>query len=82
MSLGVLVIIVIGLPLVLYAFQMFDRLVRAEYEMNRIDWETDGRPFGFFWKAPENTLFWSVWARSRLEFCLAVHDPFLDSRLT
>jgi hypothetical protein len=49
-----------------YAFVLFDRLVRAEYEHHRPAWETDGRPAGFFWRAPECDFFLSKFARIRL----------------
>ena len=51
-------IILIPLIAVLfYAFVMFDRLLRAEYQQHRPVWETDGRPAGFFWRAEECDFF-------------------------
>ena len=38
----------VGIPLIFYSFLMFDRLVKAEYEINRSAWEADGRPRGSF----------------------------------
>jgi hypothetical protein len=37
----------------LYAFVLFDRLLRAEYELHRAVWEADGKPAGFFWRPAE-----------------------------
>jgi hypothetical protein len=68
MPLETTLILAVGLPLLLYSFLMFDRLVKAEYAMNRIDWEADGKPRGFFWNAPECTFFRSNLARNRLSF--------------
>jgi hypothetical protein len=59
-------VLVIALATLLYAFVMFDRLVRAEYEHDRAAWEADGRPRGFFWRAPECTWFRSAWSINRL----------------
>jgi hypothetical protein len=52
----------------LYAFVLFDRLLRAEYEHHRSAWETDGRPAGFFWRAQECGLVASQLAGARLSF--------------
>src|SRR5438270_7914412 len=49
-----------------YAFVLFDRLVRAEYEHHRPAWESDGRPAGFFWRAQECDFFTSKLMRIRL----------------
>jgi hypothetical protein len=75
MSLAVAFLIIVGLALLLYAFLMFDRIVRTEYEKNRIVWEADGRPCGFFWNAPECTLVRSGWARNRLSFVWLFTTP-------
>jgi hypothetical protein len=37
----------------LAAFVIFDIIVRAEYTRYRSEWESDGRPHGFFWVPPE-----------------------------
>ncbi len=67
--------IVLAIALLLYAFSTFDRLVRAEYENAREAWEADGRPRGFFWKAPECTLCRSTWALNRLSFLWLFATP-------
>lgn len=64
----VVVVVVVGIPLLIYSFVMFDRLVRAEYEFYRTAWESDGKPGGFFWKAPECTFFRSGLAINKLSF--------------
>jgi hypothetical protein len=60
------VVLVIAVPALVYSFLMFDRLVRAEYEYDRAAWEADGKPRGFFWRAPESTAFRSPWSIHRL----------------
>jgi len=67
--------LVLAVALLLYAFAMFDRLVRAEYEGAREAWEADGRPRGFFWKAPECTWYRSAWALNRLSFVWLFATP-------
>jgi hypothetical protein len=75
MPLEMIVIMAVGLPVLLYSFIMFDRLVKAEYAMNRIAWEADGKPRGFFWNAPECSFIRSNWARNRLSFLWLFSTP-------
>jgi hypothetical protein len=75
MPIPLMVIIPVGLPLLIFIFRTFDRLVKAEYEINRSAWEADGRPRGFFWNAPECTVFRSDWARNRLHFFWLFSTP-------
>jgi len=75
MTLTLAAFIVVGLSILFYAFLMFDRIVRLEYEMNRAAWEEDGNPYGFFWTAPECTWFKSGWARNRLSFVWLFSTP-------
>ena len=70
------IVVVAGIPLLIYSFVMFDRLVRAEYESYRAAWELDGKPYGYFWKAPECTYFKSGWARDWLCFKWLFTTPF------
>jgi len=71
----------IAIPLVpliavlLYAFALFDRLVRAEYEQHRPAWETDGRPAGFFWRAQECDFLFSKLAKMRLTLVWLFRTP-------
>jgi hypothetical protein len=58
-----------------YAFTVFDRLLRAEYEQHRPAWETDGRPAGFFWRAQECNFITSHLARARISFALFFRTP-------
>ena len=69
------VILVLAVAMLLYSFAMFDRLVRAEYKQDRQAWEADGRPRGFFWRAPECTWFRSAWAINRLSFVWLFKTP-------
>jgi hypothetical protein len=39
--------------ILIYAFFNFDRLVKIEYQRHNEDWIKDGKPIGFFWRAPE-----------------------------
>jgi hypothetical protein len=68
MPLEMIVIMAVGLPVLLYSFIMFDRLVKAEYAMNRIAWEADGKPRGFFWNAPECSFIRSNWREVAFHF--------------
>jgi len=62
-------------PVLIYAFVAFDRLVRAEYEMDRTSWEADGSPAGFFWRSPECRWLRSDMARGRLCFRWLFRTP-------
>jgi hypothetical protein len=68
-------ILVIAVPALVYSFLMFDRLVRAEYEYDRAAWEADGKPRGFFWRAPECTWFRSPWSIHRLSLLWLFTTP-------
>ena len=68
-SLAVLVIVL------LYAFVLFDRLIRAEYEQHRQFWEADGRPAGFFWRAAECSFMTSQFAKTRLTLVWLFRTP-------
>ena len=70
-----LVAIIAAAGVLLYSFAMFDRLVRAQYELYREAWLADGRPRGFFWRAPECTWFSSAWSRNRLSFVWLFRTP-------
>ena len=63
------------IAVLLYAFVLFDRLLRAEYEQHRPVWETDGRPSGFFWRAQECDFLLSKLARLRLTFAWLFRTP-------
>ena len=75
MTLAMVVVIGFGIPLLIYSFLMFDRVVKTEYESNREAWELDGKPYGYLWKAPECTYFRSSWARNRLSFAWLFTTP-------
>ena len=38
------------------SFRAFDKIVSAEYRQHRTQWESDGRPGGFFWMPQEGDL--------------------------
>jgi hypothetical protein len=62
----IVIIVLVGVAVLLYAFAMFDRLVRAQYEQYREAWVADGRPRGFLWRVPECTWWRSGLALGRL----------------
>ena len=61
--------------ILLYAFVLFDRLLRSEYLQHRKAWDADGRPAGFFWRAPECDFFTSHLACSRLALAWLFRSP-------
>ena len=75
MSVTMIIILAIGIPLIFYSFLMFDRLVKTEYAANRVAWEADGKPRGFYWNPPECSFFRSGWARNRLSFLWLFSTP-------
>ena len=70
-----MIVIAAGFPVLLCTFAAFDRLVRTEYEINRGAWEADGRPSGFFWRAPECTPLRSRWEINRLSLLWLFTTP-------
>ena len=73
--LPVLVLLAVAVAALLYAFVLFDRLVRAEYSSDRRSWEADGRPHGFLWRAPESTWFRRSLATPRLSLAWVFKTP-------
>ena len=63
------------IAVLLYAFVLFDRLLRTQYEQHRPIWEADGRPSGFFWRAEECDFLLSKLARFRLTFAWLFRTP-------
>jgi len=70
---AILLVPLIGV--LLYAFVLFDRLLRAEYEQHRPAWEIDGRPAGFFWRAQECDFLFSKLAKMRLTLVWLFRTP-------
>jgi hypothetical protein len=70
-----LILFILFIGVLFYAFVLFDRLLRAEYEQHRPAWETDGRPAGFFWRAKECRFITSHLARARLSFAWLFSTP-------
>ena len=55
-SLVVIAGIIIGIGLICVLISIFitiDQLIHLEYNSNKVQWENDGRPRGFFWFPPE-----------------------------
>ncbi len=56
------------LPIIGHAF-FFDLIVRTEYVLHRHEWEVDGRPRGWFWRAPEHgRVFGGIGARTQVSW--------------
>jgi len=73
-----LAVIISAIPFVCvlyYAFALFDRLLRAEYQEHRQIWEADGRPSGFFWRAQECDFLRSQLSRMRLSALWLCRTP-------
>jgi hypothetical protein len=64
-----------GLSVLLFSFLTFDKIVRLEYEGHRSTWENDGKPKGFFWRAPECNWFGSELARAVLSLKWVFSTP-------
>jgi len=75
MPLFFVVPVVLLVPVLFYAFFLFDRLVQAEYQEHREAWEADGRPAGFFWRPPESRFLACGPARTRLALALLFRTP-------
>lgn len=60
------VLVAIALPMLLLSFFSFDEIVKFEYANHRGAWERDGKPSGFYWRAPECTWWSSGLAMQRL----------------
>jgi hypothetical protein len=65
------------MTVLLYAFVLFDRLLRSEHDSHRPAWEADGRPAGYFWQPPECTgiCLGSRLARMRLALLWLFRTP-------
>lgn len=67
--------VVLLVSAIFYQMFLFDRLVRWEYDHHREQWERDGRPVGYFWKA-DGCNFWSGdAAKKRVEFLWLFRSP-------
>jgi hypothetical protein len=64
-----------GMAVLLSAFACFDYLVRWEYQHHRDHWDADGKPDGFFWRAPECKFWSSDIAKKRLSFRWLFRTP-------
>ncbi|WP_316412617.1 hypothetical protein [Mesoterricola silvestris] len=69
------VIMIPALAVLILGFLSFDQVIRLEYESARKDWEADGKPSGFIWRAPECTAIRSRLAVNRLSFRLLFKTP-------
>jgi len=54
---------------------LFDCLVRWEYDHHREQWERDGKPDGFFWRAKECVFWSSDFAKKKLSFWWMFKTP-------
>lgn len=67
--------VILALLAIVYAMWNFDRLVRWEYEHHRGEWERDGKPDGYFWKAEECKIWASDMAKKRLGVYWLIATP-------
>src|SRR4051812_37894826 len=68
-------LLVAAVGALLYGFIEFDRLVRAEHQLHRAAWESDGSPCGFFWWPPGSFPFEGYFARTRVAFAWLFRTP-------
>ena len=69
------ILLLVGAGVLVYSFVTFDRLVRTHYEFHREAWMADGKPRGFFWRAPECDWFASSLALHRLSLTWLFSTP-------
>ena len=81
MALAVLFVIVVALPVLFYSFYAFDRIVRAEYETNKIAWEADGKPYGFFGQR-RRAHSCEVLGQGTAWLLSAIQDPVMGGRFS
>lgn len=60
------VVAIVVIATILYQMSLFDRLIRWEYDHHRDQWERDGKPDGYFWRAGECKFWSSDMAKKRL----------------
>src|ERR1700690_273631 len=58
-----------------FSFFNFDSLVNIEYKRHNEDWIKDGKPKGFFWRAPGGPLFSGSIATQKLSFVWLFRTP-------
>jgi chromosome condensin MukBEF MukE localization factor len=61
--------------LLFFALRTFDSLVKIEYKRHNQDWIRDGRPKGFFWRAPGASLISGSVAAQKLSFLWLFRSP-------
>jgi hypothetical protein len=74
-GLACVVLLVAAIGALLYGLIEFDRLVRAEHQLHRAAWESDGSPCGFFWWPPDSFPFAGYFARTRVAFAWLFQTP-------
>jgi hypothetical protein len=67
--------ILAGLPFLIRALLLFDRLIKLEYGNHHETWISDGRPAGMWWRSPECMWFTSDISRVELMFSWMFKDP-------
>ena len=66
---------VILFAVLICAFLTFDRLVRREHDLHRHQWETDGRPIGFFYYPSKPHWLWGSSASRKCFFSWLYRTP-------
>lgn len=59
----------------IYGCAMFDQLVRTEHDRYHDLWESDGKPYGFFWRSRESQFFPGCSARGDLACIWRTETP-------
>ncbi len=68
--------LVVLICVLIWSFITFDSLLRIEYEHFTDNWESDGRPTGFFWHpSGVKVTIRSSWARGRCALLWPIRPP-------
>jgi hypothetical protein len=71
------------LPIWVFSFISFARLIKAEYESDHVAWEADDKPSGgLLWRAKECTFFGSRLAAQRLYWIWLFRTPTWTTKAT
>ena len=70
-----LFVIVFLVAALIYSFFLLESLIKAEHDLDKVAWEADGKPRGFFWSSPECTWLGSSLAFKRVSFAWLFKTP-------
>jgi hypothetical protein len=80
MAFVIILVVVVVAATVLYNMWLFDCLIRWEYEHHREEWERDGKPDGFFWRAKDCKFWSSDMAKKRITGAWLLKTPAWASK--